>query len=170
MLAGATGIDFALLLVAADDGVMPQTREHLAVLSLLGIARGAVGITKCDLVDAARLALVRDEAQALLEGTALAGAPVFAVSGRSGVGGDELRAHLLAAARESGARAEEGAAFRLAIDRAFTLDGVGTVVTGTVHAGAVSIGDELVLAHAGRPLRVRSLHAQNRAVEHAGAG
>src|SRR5262245_37767272 len=128
MVAGATGIDFALLLVAADDGVMPQTREHLAVLSLLGIARGAVAVTKADLVDAQRLADVCREASALLEGTPLQGAPVLPVSAQLGQGLAELKALIVAGAQEPDTRARDAAAFRLAIDRAFTLDGVGTVV------------------------------------------
>ncbi len=170
MLAGATGIDFALLLVAADDGVMPQTREHLAVLSLLGLTRGAVVVTKADRADAARVQAVKDEAEALLHGTPLAGAPVLAVSAQSGDGLDALRALLFEAARTLPPRAEADAAFRLAIDRAFTLDGVGTVVTGTVHAGRVAVGDTLRLVPGTREARVRSLHAHNRAVQAATAG
>ncbi|MFO1219303.1 MAG: selenocysteine-specific translation elongation factor [Burkholderiaceae bacterium] len=171
MLSGATGIDLALLLVAADDGPMPQTREHLAVLSLLGLARGAVVITKIDRADAARVAAVRGEVQALLEATPLAGAPVFALSASSGEGVDALRQWLFEQARGFAARAHDGA-FRLAIDRAFTLEGVGTVVTGTVHAGRVRVGDELALVPAAQaqPARVRSLHAQNRPVAEAFAG
>mgnify|MGYP001422073746 CR=1 FL=1 len=170
MLAGATGIDFALLLVAADDGVMPQTREHLAVLSLLGLARGAVAVTKADRADAARVRAVKDEAAALLHGTPLEGAPVLAVSATSGEGLDELKALLFDAARTLPPRAEADAAFRLAIDRAFTLDGVGTVVTGTVHAGTVKVGDTLRLVGGEREARVRSLHAQNQPVQAAHAG
>jgi selenocysteine-specific elongation factor len=170
MLAGATGIDFALLLVAADDGVMPQTREHLAVLSLLGLQRGLVAITKCDRVDAARLDAVAAEVAALLQPTPLAGAPVLAVSAHSGQGVAALRAQLVAAAAASSARSGEGQHFRLAVDRAFTLDGVGTVATGTVHAGQVAVGDELQLVPGDRRVRVRSLHAQNRAVGQAHAG
>ncbi|UDF34796.1 UNVERIFIED_ORG: selenocysteine-specific translation elongation factor [Shinella sp. XGS7] len=176
MLAGATGIDHALLLVAADDGVMPQTCEHLAVLSLLGLARGAVVITKCDRADAERLAALRGEIAALLAGSGLAGAPVFEVSAPTGQGLAALREHLLAAARAHAAArqgaAERGQAFRLAIDRAFSLDGVGTVVTGTVHAGHTRLGEELALApdSRARRARVRSLHAQNQAVEAAQAG
>jgi selenocysteine-specific elongation factor len=172
MLAGATGIDFALLLVAADDGVMPQTREHLAVLSLLGLAHGAIAITKTDRVDAARVGQVRAEVAALLAGTPLAEAPVLAVSAQRGEGLDALRALLFEAARHTPPRDVPGAAFRLAIDRAFTLDGVGTVVTGTVHAGRVQVGDELALCPPvdGPRARVRSLHAQNRAVTQAEAG
>jgi selenocysteine-specific elongation factor len=170
MLAGATGIDFALLLVAADDGVMPQTREHLAVLSLLGIARGAVVVTKADRVDATRLQAACAEAAALLEGSSLAGAPVMAVSAVSGQGVADLKGLLQRAAAAHGRAADDGRAFRLAVDRAFTLDGVGTVVTGTVHAGQVRIGDELRLVPGDKSARVRSLRAQNREVAAAFAG
>src|SRR5687768_3987010 len=172
MLAGATGIDFGLLLVAADDGVMPQTREHLAVLSLLGLTRGAVVITKTDRVDGVRIDQVRGEVAALLAGTPLAGAPVQPVSAQNGEGIAALRETLFEAARHTPQREVEGRAFRLAIDRAFTLDGVGTVVTGTIHAGRVNVGDELELcpSKSGQRARVRSLHAQNRAVTQARAG
>lgn len=172
MLAGATGIDYGLLLVAADDGVMPQTREHLAVLSLLGLSRGAVAVTKVDRADAERVAVVQDEVAALLADTSLAGAPVLPVSAQTGVGLEALRELLFDAARSTAHRATEGAAFRLAIDRAFTLAGVGTVVTGTVHAGRVQVGDEVVITPSAKGLRarVRSLHAQNQAVTQAHAG
>ncbi len=170
MLAGATGIDFALLLVAADDGVMPQTREHLAVLSLLGMQRGLVALTKCDRVDGERLQAVAAEVRALLAPTTLADAPILPVSAHSGEGIEALKAALFQAAAQTGAHARRHEAFRLAVDRAFTLDGVGTVVTGTVHAGRVSVGDELQLVPGQRRARVRSLHAQNRAVDQAEAG
>jgi selenocysteine-specific elongation factor len=170
MLAGVTGIDFALLLVAADDGPMPQTREHLAVLSLLGIRRGAVVVTKCDRVSAERLAAVRAEVQALLQHSTLATAPVLAVSATQGMGIAELQALLVAAAQSMPPRAAESGAFRLAVDRAFTLDGVGTVVTGTVHAGTVCVGDEVQLVPGEALARVRSLHAHNQAVQKALAG
>jgi len=172
MLAGATGIDLALLLVAADDGVMPQTREHLAVLSLLGVSRGAVVVTKADRADDARLATVRDEATALLDATPLAAAPLFVVSATRGDGVPALRDWLFEQARRAAAPRDAQAGFRLAIDRAFTLDGAGTVVTGTVHAGSVQVGDELELVPMRQRtrVRVRSVHAQNRAVERAVAG
>ena len=172
MLAGATGIDFALLLVAADDGVMPQTREHLAVISLLGIARGAVAITKTDRADDARLHEVRAEVTALLRGTSLDGAPVLPVSAPRGEGMPELKSLLIDAARATEARSSPEHAFRLAIDRVFTLPGVGTVVTGTVHAGTAAPGDQLALVPdgSGTTVRVRSVHAQNRAVDRARAG
>ncbi|MGJ7544568.1 selenocysteine-specific translation elongation factor [Variovorax sp. LT1R16] len=173
MLAGATGVDHALLVVAADDGVMPQTREHLAVVALLGLRRGTVAITKIDRIDAAerdaRIAQVRAEIAALLAPTALADAPVFALSAVTGEGLDALRAHLVAEARTVHAH-DEALAFRLAVDRAFTLAGVGTVVTGSVMAGRVRIGAELRIAPGDRPVRVRGIHAQNEQAEAAHAG
>ena len=185
MVSGASGIDFALLLVAADDGPMPQTLEHLAVLSLLGIRRGAVVVTKADRADAARIEAVRHEMAALLAGTTLADAPVLAVSAATGDGVDALRALLFEAAR-AGSTSGSGPfdaqnpttfqpAFRLAVDRVFTLAGTGTVATGTIHSGHVHVGDELALVPTapGQPplrARVRSLHAQNRTVESAHAG
>ena len=176
MISGATGIDFGLLLVAADDGVMPQTREHLAVLSLLGLTRGAVAITKIDRVDAKRVEDVRSELDVLLTGTTFAGMPIVTVSTVSGEGIEPLRMLLCRASRAISASndsADDGGAFRLAIDRVFTLAGIGTVVTGTVHAGHVRIGDELALVPAnggGHRARVRSIHSQNRVVDEARAG
>ncbi|MCW5637317.1 MAG: selenocysteine-specific translation elongation factor, partial [Rubrivivax sp.] len=177
MLAGATGIHYALLLVAADDGVMPQTREHLAVLSLLGIREGAVVVTKVDRVDAARRDAVCAEARALCAGSTLADAPVLAVSAASGEGVAEVKQRLAEAAAawqaRAGAAGTDGRAFRLAVDRVFTLDGVGTVATGSVHAGRVRVGDELRLVPGmagGRPVRVRSLRAQGQEVAEAVAG
>ncbi|WP_367065855.1 selenocysteine-specific translation elongation factor [Oryzisolibacter sp. LB2S] len=180
MLAGATGIAHALLIVAADDGVMPQTREHLAVLALLGVAQGTVAITKIDRLDpatrASRLAQLQAQVRALLAPTALADAPLYPVSAITGEGIDALRAHLLACAgRQHSGAAQDGArAFRLAIDRAFTLAGVGTVVTGTVASGRLQVGDALQLTPQRQgtrePLRVRGIHAQNQPAEAAHAG
>jgi selenocysteine-specific elongation factor len=174
MLAGATGIDLALLLVAADDGPMPQTHEHLAVLSLLGLNRAAVVVTKADRVEPARLQAAVAEARALVQPTALHDAPVFEVAAATGQGLDPLRRWLgeqaAALAAAQAAHATDGRAFRLAVDRAFTLDGVGTVVTGTVHAGAVQVGDELRLVPGEQLVRVKSLHAQNRPQQAAAAG
>ena len=177
MVAGASGIAHALLLVAADDGPMPQTLEHLAVLSLLGIAHGTVVITKSDRTTPERVQAVQAEMAALLQDTPLANAPMVAVSAHTGAGIDALRALLFEANRATSAPAagpKDPNAFRLAIDRAFTLAGIGTVVTGTIHAGTVNVGDELALlpGERGQPLRarVRSLHAQDQAVTSAHAG
>ncbi|MDD3785798.1 MAG: selenocysteine-specific translation elongation factor [Hydrogenophaga sp.] len=170
MVSGATGMDMAMLLVAADDGVMPQTREHLAVLSLLGIRHGLVVVTKCDRADEARVAAVAAEVRGLMADSTLAGADVRCVSAHTGQGIDALREHLWQAAARLGPHRRVGDAFRLAVDRSFTLSGIGTVVTGTVHAGHVRVGDELVCVPGGRRMRVRSLHAQNREVTQALAG
>ncbi len=161
MLAGAGGIDLALLVVAADDGVMPQTREHLAILNLLGLTRGIVALTKADLADEARRAKVAARIGDLLAGTGLTGAPVIPVSALTGEGIDTLRAALIAAEAATAARAAEGP-FRLAVDRSFTLTGAGTVVTGTVLSGRVALDDAVVISPLGLPARVRGIHAQNR--------
>lgn len=170
MLAGATGIDYALLLVAADDGVMPQTREHVAVLSLLGIDRGAVVVTKIDRANAQRIQTVHTEVAALLEATPLTGSPVLEVCAPTGHGLEALKTLLAEVGPAGTHRAVAGAAFRLAIDRVFTLEGIGTVVTGTVHAGVVTVGDALVLVPGEQHARVRSLHSQNRRVTQAHEG
>jgi len=171
MAAGASGIDFALLVVAADDGVMPQTVEHLAILKLLGVGAGALALTKADRVDAARLAEVHTQLDALLAGSALAAAPRFALnaSAPQDPGVASLRAYLHDTAGHAQQRRDDGL-FRLAVDRVFTLAGHGTVVTGTVLAGCAEQGDTLVLAPAGLPVRVRSIHAQNRAAQSGHAG
>lgn len=169
MLAGATGIDIVLLIVAADDGVMPQTREHLAIAHLLGVRAGAIVLTKADLVDAARIDDVTHDVRELVAGTLLADAPVVAVSARTGDGIDALRTLLADLAHTTRRREAEGS-FRLAVDRSFTLQGIGTVVTGTVHAGTVSVGDEVVALPGARATRVRSVHAQNRASGRATTG
>ena len=172
MLAGATGIDFVLLVVAADDGPMPQTREHLELVGLLGLDHGAVALTKCDAVDAARIIEVHDEIGALLAGTRLEGSPVFPLSATTGDGVAALRNHLDAAAAAHHARSADGR-FRLAIDRCFTLAGIGTVVTGTAFSGSIGAGDTVMIAPAGRDgirARVKSLHVQDRPAEHGQAG
>ena len=170
MLAGATGIDHVLLVVAADDGPMPQTREHLAILDLLGLERGAAVLSKCDLASPERRAEATREVQALLAGTGLAGAPILPVSSVTGEGLDALRAHLAQAQAAQDARRATGGAFRLAIDRSFSLAGVGTVVTGTAVSGRVAVGDRLLLTPGGLPVRVRGIHAQNRQASEGHAG
>jgi len=169
MLAGAAGIDFALLVVAADDGVMPQTREHLNILHLLGIERGAVALTKIDRVEPGRLAEVERDLHRLLAETALAGIPVFPVAALDGQGIDALRTHLHEAAQAMPSTTADGG-FRLAVDRSFTLKGAGTVVTGTVFAGSVQVGDDLMVTPSGRPVRLRSLHVMNRPAQWGQAG
>ncbi len=169
MLAGATGIDHVMLVVAADDGPMPQTREHLSILHLLGLDRGVVALTKCDLVSAERLAQAHDEIRALLQGSALAQAPVLPVSSLTGQGIAELMQHLSAARSPVPATQQQGQ-FRLAVDRSFTLSGIGTVVTGTAVSGRVSVGDKLTLSPRGLEVRVRGIHAQNLAATSGSAG
>jgi selenocysteine-specific elongation factor len=171
MAAGACGIDFALLVIAADDGVMPQTREHLAILQLLGVRRGAVAVTKTDRVDAARRREVHAQIEAWLAGSALMNAPLFDTNAtRAGDAGvASLDAHLRREAALRQVRRDDGL-FRLAIDRVFTLPGQGTIVTGTVFSGRVNVGDTMLLTPRGEPVRVRSIHAQNRAASSGRAG
>ena len=170
MLAGIAGIDLALLVVAADDGVMPQTLEHVTILSLLGISQALVAITKCDRVSESRIAEVKDAVTALLESTALAGAPMFALSTLHGIGIEALRAALAQQAEALPPKAcDQG--FRLAIDRCFIVSGAGKVVTGTVFAGQVRRASKLYLAPIdGVEVRVRGIHAQGEAAEVAYAG
>ena len=169
MVAGAAGIDYALLVIAGDDGVMPQTREHLDILGLLGLTRGLVVVTKTDRIDAARREAVARDVSATLAGTSLAAADTLFVSAATGQGMDVLRAALAAAARDHRARDRDGP-FRLSVDRAFTLKGVGTVVTGTALAGVIHVDDEVTLLPAGLTVRVRSLHAQNHEAREGHAG
>lgn len=169
MLAGVGGIDFALLIVAADDGPMPQTEEHLAILDLLGVSVGAVALTKIDRVPAERAVEAAEEIELLVAGTTLESAPVFPVSSISGEGIPALRAHLEEQAQAIAARSDAGQ-FRLAVDRSFTVAGAGLVVTGTVYAGQVAVGDRLLLSPAGLPVRVRGIHAQDRQSEAGQAG
>lgn len=169
MLAGVTGVDAVLLVIAADDGPMQQTREHLEILDLLGIRRGLVAITKSDIVDSERLAEVEAEIVQLLAPTTLAGSPCLTVSAITGDNIDDL-ADMLALVGGDRTADDSSLAFRLAVDRVFTLDGAGLVATGTAHAGRVSVGNTLRLMPGGKSVRVRGLHAHNRPVESAGAG
>lgn len=169
MLAGVGGIDFALLIIAADDGPMPQTEEHLAILDLLGVRTGAIAITKTDRVTPARLDDARAEVEILLDGTTLENAPVFPLSAMTGDGVPALQAHLESAARSMAARPDSGN-FRLAVDRTFTVAGAGVVVTGTVYSGQVAVGDRLLISPEGTPVRVRGIHAQNRDAQAGRAG
>ena len=164
MVAGACGIDFALLVVAADDGVMPQTREHLAILELLGVAHGAVALSKADRVTGQRLQQVQAELAAVLAPTPLRAAPVFPLNACApdDPGVAALLRHLHEAAAQLPSRRDEKL-FRLAVDRVFTLTGHGVVATGTVFSGRVQAGDTVHVMPAGAPARVRGIHAQNQA-------
>ena len=168
MLAGATGMDLAMLVVAADDSVKQQTREHLEILRLLDLQAGMIVLTKCDLVDPDWLDLVEEEVRELVADTFLADAPVLRTSATTGEGIDALREVLQAAAEraaESGLGSDQGSPFRLAIDRSFTIEGHGTVVTGSVGSGEAAVGDELVIEPAGAPVRIRSLQNHDRSVQ-----
>ena len=169
MLAGATGIDFVLLVVAADDGIMPQTREHLAIVDLLGISRGLVALTKIDLVPQERREAVADDIRQALGTTGLSSADIVPVSTVTAEGVDALRAALIDAARSFGTRSAAGR-FRLAVDRCFSLTGAGTIVTGAVLSGAVAVGDSVSISPAGLRARVRSIHAQNARAQRGAAG
>jgi len=170
MLAGAAGIDLVLFVVAADEGIMPQTREHLDILRFLRVARGIVVLTKLDLVtDPEWLALVREEVAVLVGGSFLEGAPVLPVSARTGEGVPALVDAIDRGLRETAAP-DADAPVRLPVDRSFTMAGFGTVVTGTVWAGRIHGGDALVLLPAGREVRVRQVQSHDEVVEEARAG
>ncbi|HCM9195005.1 TPA: selenocysteine-specific translation elongation factor [Enterobacter cloacae subsp. dissolvens] len=167
MLAGVGGIDHALLVVACDDGVMAQTREHLAILQLTGNPQLTVALTKADRVDATRIHEVREAVQATLREYGFTDAALFETVATEGRGIDALRHHLQQLSSREHASHHR---FRLAIDRAFTVKGAGLVVTGTALSGEVKVGDTVWLTGVNKPMRVRGLHAQNQPVEHAHAG
>jgi selenocysteine-specific elongation factor len=169
MVAGATGMDLVLLVVAADDGVMPQTLEHLDIVSLLKIPRAIVALNKVDLVDAARLGAVESDVRAMLADTDFSDAPVIAVSAETGEGTENLRAALTRALHDIRVRRTDGY-FRLPVDRAFVMPGFGPVVTGTVASGGVRREARVRLLPGGKEARVRGIHTHNRAVEAASAG
>ena len=169
MLAGVHGMDAVLLVIAADEGPMPQTREHLAIVDLLGIEHGLVVLTKADLVDDAWLGLVREDVAGLIAGTSLQHAPIVAVSSTTGTGLDELRAALDEELARTAARPDIGRP-RLPVDRSFAMSGFGTVVTGTLVGGALRQGAELALLPAGRRVRIRGLQQHNQPVEEARPG
>ncbi len=166
MLAGAHGIDLVLFAIAADDGVMPQSEEHLDILHLLGARRGIFVITKADLADGARIAEVRDEIRLFCEGTTLAGAPVIAVSSITGSGLENLRAEIIRQLSGFEGRRESGI-FRLPLDRAFVIRGHGVVVTGTATGSTVAVGQKLRVLPGGTEMRVRSVQVHGEAVEKA---
>jgi selenocysteine-specific elongation factor len=169
MLAGAHGIDLLALVIAADEGVMPQTREHFDICRLLGVRNGLVVITKQDLVDEEMLALVEDEARDLVTGSFLENAPVIAVSSRTGTGLDDLKSRLAELGKRVPPRSLDFT-MRLPIDRAFSMKGFGSVVTGTLISGKIAEGDELELLPSKVNVRVRGLQVHNKPVHEAHAG
>ena len=169
MLAGASGLDLAMLIVAADDSVMPQTREHLEILRLLGLSGGVVVLTKCDLAEESWLSLVEEDVRALVAGTFLESAEVVRTSSATGRGIVVLSSSLQRLSDQAPVRSDPGL-FRIAIDRSFTLAGHGTVVTGTVASGELAVGDDLEWFPEGRTVRVRGIHRHDRPVDRIGRG
>ena len=172
MLAGATGMDLAMLVVAADDSIKPQTREHLEILRLLDLKAGVIALTKCDLAAGDWIELVEQEIRELVAGTFLADAPLVRTSTTTGQGIDELRARLEEAAERAALHSQSlnNAPLRIPIDRTFTIAGHGTVVTGSVVSGQARIGDELVIEPGGIAVRIRSLQSHDQQVESVGRG
>ena len=166
MLAGVGAIDLAMLIVAADESVMPQTREHLAILDILQITRGLVVVTKADLVDEELVELVKAEVEDTLRGTSFEGCPMIGVSAYTGEGLEELKSAIDSVLDETEARRDLGRP-RLPIDRCFTISGFGTVVTGTLIDGSLAVGQEVVLAGSGQRARVRGLQtSQDKGGQH----
>ena len=168
MVAGASGIDFVLLVISADEGVMPQTREHLEICTLLGVRHGIVALTKIDMVDADMLELATEDVRDFLKGTFLEGAPIFPVSSVTGQGLDALRAAIAEQSRRQVRRRSD--LFRLPVDRVFSLKGHGTVVTGTLVSGSAACGDEVELLPSGRRSHIRSIQSHGQGQETAEAG
>ena len=169
MVAGVGGMDMVILVIAADEGVMPQTREHLEICQLLGVKRGLVALTKCDLVESEWLGMVIEEVRDYLNGSFLEGAPIIPVSSKTSSGLEELKKNLAALAARMDVKSAQGP-FRLPVDRAFTVAGFGTVVTGTLLSGEIKTGDEVETLPACQPSRVRSVQTHGQKTESASAG
>lgn len=169
MVAGVGGMDLVMLVIAADEGIMPQTREHLEICQLLGVKKGLVALTKSDMVDPEWLGLVAEEVREYLLGSFLEGAPIVPVSSRTGAGLDTLRLELGRLAAEVEQRRSDGP-FRLPVDRVFTVAGFGTVVTGTLLSGSIRVGDEVDILPVGLESRVRGLQAHGAKSETGEAG
>jgi selenocysteine-specific elongation factor len=171
MLAGATGIDLVVLIIAADDSVMPQTREHLEILKLLGLKHGVIALTKCDLVDATTLEVVELEIRELVQGSFLEFVPIIRTSAQSGMGIDDLKSAITAACglalagTDASAKPQAATWFRMPIDRSFIVQGHGTIVTGSVHMGSLRVGDEVEWLPSGQSVRVRSLQNHDKPVD-----
>ena len=170
MLAGAAGIDVALLVVAADDSVMPQTREHLAILQLFRVKSGLVALTKSDLAETSWIDLVEEEVRELVVGSFLEGAPIVRTSATQGTGLDELKRCLADICTTVPDADSDDGPFRMAVDRSFVKPGLGTLVTGTVWSGAAAVGDELDWLPSGKRLRIRGLQSHGTATECIGKG
>ena len=170
MLAGVCGIDVALLIVAADDGIMPQTVEHLQILDLLGVKHGMVVITKIDRVSETRVDEVSESVNLLLAGTSLEGSPIARVSAINGEGIPSLREAIFAESKNFGVRKAHGRRFRFAVDRVFSITGSGTVVTGTVFSGSAKSGDQMLASPANQQVRIRSIQVGKKSVETVSAG
>jgi len=169
MLAGAHGIDLVLFVIAADEGIMPQTKEHLTVCQMLGTKRGIVVLTKKDLVDEEWLELVKEEIKEFLKGTFLENSPIIPVSARSGEGIDELIAEIDRLSREIESKSAKGI-LRLPVDRSFTIKGFGTVITGTLLSGKTRVGDTVEILPAGKVVKIRSIQVHGKSVDEAFAG
>lgn len=169
MLAGVGGIDFVTLVVAADESVMPQTREHFEICRLLGVRRGVIALTKADLVDEEIVELVKLEVEEFVAGSFLENAPMIPVSSTTGMGLDELKRALADAARETEPRGTEGL-LRLPVDRVFTMKGFGTVITGTLTDGSVRVEDQIEILPGGLPARIRNVEVHGESVPSASAG
>ncbi|MBN1662989.1 MAG: selenocysteine-specific translation elongation factor [Deltaproteobacteria bacterium] len=169
MVSGATGIDLVLMVIAADEGVMPQTREHLQICSLLGIQQGLVALTKIDMVDEDWLELVKDDIHTFLEGSFLDGSPIIPVSAATGAGLPEILEALDKASSEIKEKSDTGL-FRLPVDRVFTMKGFGTVVTGTVTSGQINVGDTIQILPGPDTAKIRGIQIHNQPAERAEAG
>ncbi len=169
MVAGAAGIDFVMLVIAADEGIMPQTREHLEICSLLGIKHGFIALTKIDMVDDEWLSLVQDDIKTFLQGTFLEDAPMFPVSSVTKQGLEDIRAHIFSCVKTLNPQ-RESSVFRLPVDRIFSMKGHGTVVTGTLLAGGVNIGDDAVFMPHGVETKIRGIQWHGQSTEAAGPG
>ena len=170
MLAGIGGIDFVLFVVAADEGIMPQTREHFEILQSLGINDGIIAVTKTDMVEEDWLEMLLDEVEEYFRGTFLEGKPVIPVSAVTGEGLDELRTEIIAKCDRENKRREEKELFRLPVDRVFTMQGFGTVVTGTLMDGSVRTGDDVIIYPEGTRVKVRGIQTYGKETETALAG
>jgi selenocysteine-specific elongation factor len=169
MVAGVGGMDLVMLVIAADEGIMPQTREHLEICRLLGVSKGLVALTKCDMVDTEWLELVTEEIRDYLSGSFLEGAPIMPVSARSSTGLEDLKRGLAGIAAEVNEKSMDGP-FRLPVDRIFTVTGFGTVVTGTLLSGIIKTGDEVEILPSGLTTRVRGVQTHGRKSDTGSAG